>query len=118
MNYENGPSGMSRVPRLPDAVIECLIRHSMFRDLANRYDGEDRDRLFGLIHDVAEEVLARVELPKTAPAQPAVGLVAAIEAVACRPRRGNHPSVIAYRAGHRDALAAAAALARAQLEGK
>ena len=79
MNYQNGPQEMPRVPRLPDAVIECLIMHSMFRELANRYVGEDRDRLFGLIHDVAEEVLARVELPKADPAKPSVDLVEAIK---------------------------------------
>jgi hypothetical protein len=58
--YENGPEGMPRVERLPHAVIECLINHSAFRYLATYLDGENRDCVHRLIHDVAEEVLARV----------------------------------------------------------
>lgn len=61
-NYENGPEEIKRIPRMPDAVLECIISRSLFRDHANRYEGEDRDRLHGLMHDTAEEVLARVSL--------------------------------------------------------
>lgn len=61
-NYENGPEEIERIPRMPDAVLECIISRSLFRNHANRYEGEDRDRLHGLMHDTAEEVLARVSL--------------------------------------------------------
>ena len=62
-NYKNGPEGMPRVPHMPDAVLDCLIRDSLFKYLANAYEGENLDRLYGLMHDVAEEALARVSLP-------------------------------------------------------
>lgn len=58
--YENGPEGMPRVERMPYAVLDCIIEHSLFRWIGNGLMGEDRDRLHGLMHDTAEEVLARV----------------------------------------------------------
>jgi len=58
--YNNGPEGMPRVKRMTDSVLGCLIDGSRFRYLANRYEGEDLDRLHALMHDVAEEALARV----------------------------------------------------------
>ena len=67
-NYENGPEEIKRIPRMPDAVLECIIQHSLFKNLANRYEGEDRNRLHGLMHDTAEEVLARVSLATPSPA--------------------------------------------------
>lgn len=72
-NYKNGPEEIKRIPRMPDAVLECLIRDSLFYELANRYEGENRDRLHGLMHDTAEEVLARVSLaaPSIASSAPA-----------------------------------------------
>lgn len=71
-NYENGPEEIERIPRMPDAVLECIIDHSLFRYLANRYEGEDRDRLHGLMHDTAEEVLARVSIATPSSANGAV----------------------------------------------
>jgi hypothetical protein len=72
-NYKNGPEEINRIPRMPDAVLECIINNSLFREHANRYEGEERDRLFGLMHDTAEELLARVSLaaPSVANAAPA-----------------------------------------------
>lgn len=68
--YENGPEGMPRVQRLPHAVLNCLIDHSLFRLIGGGLEGEDLDRLHGLMHDTAEEVLARVSLPAESAAQP------------------------------------------------
>jgi len=55
--YGNGPKGMPRVQRMPDAVLDCLIRGSPYR-----YCDIDAQRwmLYSLMHSVAEEVLARV----------------------------------------------------------
>jgi hypothetical protein len=58
--YENGPDGMPRVKRLPHAVMDCIIKNSLFRYLGSALEGEDRERLYGLMHDTADEVLARV----------------------------------------------------------
>jgi hypothetical protein len=58
--YENGPEGMPRVKRMPDAVLDCIIQHSLFRYLGGALEGEDRDRLHGLMHDTANEALARI----------------------------------------------------------
>ena len=69
--YENGPEGMPRVERMPYAVLDCIIDHSLFRYQGGALEGEDRDRLYALLHDTAEEVLARVpSWPATSAAQP------------------------------------------------
>jgi hypothetical protein len=59
--YENGPEGMPRVKRMPSAVLDCIIQHSLFRYLGDALEGEDRDRLYGLMHDTANEALARID---------------------------------------------------------
>lgn len=66
--YENGPEGMPRVKRMPGAVLDCIIDHSLFRYLGGALEGEDRDRLHGLMHDTANEALARVSAWPVAPA--------------------------------------------------
>jgi hypothetical protein len=66
--YENGPEGMPRVKRMPDAVLDCIIDHSLFRYLGGALEGEDRDRLHGLMHDTANEALARISAWPVAPA--------------------------------------------------
>ena len=58
--YEYGPEGMPRVERMPDMVLNCLIDHSLFRYFAAGLNGEGRQRLHALLHDTANEVLARV----------------------------------------------------------
>jgi hypothetical protein len=68
--YENGPEGMPRVKRMPYAVLDCIIDHSLFRHLGGALEGEDRDRLHGLMHDTANEALARIS---AWPVSPAVG---------------------------------------------
>ena len=66
--YEYGPEGMPRVKRMPDAVLDCIIDHSLFRYLGGALEGEDRDRLHGLMHDTANEALARIDgWPAAAP---------------------------------------------------
>lgn len=59
-NYKNGPKEIVPIPRMSDSTFHCLIRDSLFRDFAHQYEGENLDRLHGLMHDVAEETLARV----------------------------------------------------------
>jgi hypothetical protein len=66
--YENGPEGMPRVKRMPSAVLDCIIDHSLFRYLGGALEGEDRDRLYGLMHDTANEALARISAWPVAPA--------------------------------------------------
>jgi len=75
--YESGPEGMPRVKRMTDAVLDCIIRGSLF-SIFDTYVGEDRDRLHGLMHDTAEEVLARVPAWPAA-AAPVSGLVSKAE---------------------------------------
>lgn len=67
--YNNGPEGMQRIERMTDSTLNSIIRHSLFASL-DSFSGEDRDRLYGLMHDTAEEVLAR--LPEWPPSSPVV----------------------------------------------
>lgn len=71
-HYNNGPEGMPRVKRMTDSTLNCIIRDSLFI-IFDAFEGEDRDRLYGLLHDTAEEVLARVPAWPAA-AQPAQGV--------------------------------------------
>lgn len=69
-HYKNGPKEIKPIPRMTGSTFHCLIRDSLFRDFAHQYEGENLDRLHGLMHDVAEETLARVSIDTPAIAPP------------------------------------------------
>lgn len=89
-HYESGPEGMPRVKRMTDSTLDWVIRDSLFNVL-DSYHGEDRDRLHALMHDTAEEVLARVPAWPTQPPTEHVERRNAILAHQTAPTAGSVP---------------------------
>lgn len=53
MNYKNG---QGNVPKMPDAVVDCIIRTTGLHAATN----EAHEKLRRLVHEAAEELLSRL----------------------------------------------------------
>jgi hypothetical protein len=59
--YSNGPEGMPRVPRMTNATIGAVLARTKFA--GTRLQEPEFHALLEFVHAIAEETLARVELP-------------------------------------------------------